>query len=141
MILRVLPILLLAAPAACPAAAAPISAADIKAARTVIEAVKKPDYDAAWAAVERIRSDRARKAMRWYLLIDPDSGASFADITGFALDNPGWPRIGRLRRNASRALRDDTPVGRCRRLVQALRARQRRGLAGLREGPPCDGRR
>jgi soluble lytic murein transglycosylase len=87
--------------------AAPITAGDMKIARAVIEAAKKPDFDAAWAAVEKTKSDQVRKALRWYLLVSPKSGASFADITGFALDNPGWPRIGVLRRNADAALTSD----------------------------------
>jgi soluble lytic murein transglycosylase len=98
---------------AAPPIAAPTAfpgGADIKAARAVIEAVKKPDYDAAWAAVEKVKSDPVRKALRWYLLVDPKSGASFADLTGFALDNPDWPGIANLRRNADKALREDTPA-------------------------------
>ena len=87
----------------------PVGKADLQIARTIIEAVKKPDYDAAWAAVEKVKAAPVRKALRWYLLTNPKSGASFADITGFALDNPRWPGIADLRRNADAALTGETP--------------------------------
>ena len=89
--------------------AAPVTKADLKIARIVVDAAKKADYDAAWAAVEKVKSDQARKALRWFLLSDAKSGAAFADITGFVLDNPGWPGIATLRRNAAKALTGETP--------------------------------
>jgi soluble lytic murein transglycosylase len=60
------------------------------------------------ARLHAARSDESAliKLIAWQYMLDPDSGASFDEITRFTETNPDWPEQKRLRLRAEMALRD-----------------------------------
>lgn len=96
-----------ALPGALPAAA--LSAQDIAVYR---EAFKLADNDRlaeALAAASRAQDPLPAKVLRWMALATP-SGGSYAEITAFIRENPDWPNMAALRRQAELAMPDIPPA-------------------------------
>ena len=96
-----------ALPGALPAAA--LSAQDIAVYR---EAFKLADNDRlaeALAAASRAQDPLPAKVLRWMALATP-GGGSYAEITAFIRENPDWPNMAALRRQAELAMPDIPPA-------------------------------
>jgi soluble lytic murein transglycosylase len=78
-------------------------------------ALYKRAFDAAgrkdWATAQSLaiqgHDATARRIIQWRYLLDPDSGAGFAEIDGFLKNNPGWPQRSVLLSRAEQAITDD----------------------------------
>lgn len=107
----------------CTAPASFALAADEAAHNAFIFADRK-DWPNAMAHAKRASSAALRTLIQWEYALDPDSGASFQDITAFIKAHPNWPDQKKLRLRAEMALRtsdvdnealiawfgDDTPI-------------------------------
>ncbi len=94
---------------AVPAKANLLSADDEKLYRQAFEAAHKDHYDWAMAAAGKAHSKLLAKVLRWLNYTQPNSGATFAEITDFIRTNPDWPQIPTLLRRAEEAISVATP--------------------------------
>ncbi|MEE8444556.1 MAG: lytic transglycosylase domain-containing protein [Alphaproteobacteria bacterium] len=90
-------------------AAAQLSAKDAEGARAAIAASDDRKFAQASALTAHIRDPLTRRLVSWYRLTRSGARPSFREITRFVNENPDWPRLGRLRRLAERALTSATP--------------------------------
>lgn len=75
--------------------------------KRAFEAAGRKDWANAQALALQGRDPTARRIIQWRYLLDPDSGAGFAEISGFIRDNPKWPLQGVLQSRAEQAITDD----------------------------------
>jgi len=70
--------------------------------------VERKDWDNAREHAKASSDPVLIKLIAWEYALDPDSGASFADITRFIKENPYWPDQKKLRQRAETSLKDDS---------------------------------
>ncbi|MDR3435500.1 transglycosylase SLT domain-containing protein [Telmatospirillum sp.] len=92
-----------------PAKANLLSADDEKTYRQAFEAAHNDHYDWAKAAAAKAHDKLLAKVLQWQNFTQPNSGASFADITAFMSANPEWPQTSTLERRAEEAITVATP--------------------------------
>lgn len=81
-----------------------LSADDEKIYRQAFIAAGKGRYDLALATAGQARDRLPAKVLQWQAFLQPNSGASFTDITAFMAANPDWPLLSVLERRAEEAL-------------------------------------
>ncbi len=84
-----------------------LSDADRALYKRAFEAAGRKDWANAQALALQGRDPTARRIIQWRYLLDPDSGAGFAEISGFIKNNPNWPLQGVLQSRAEQAITDD----------------------------------
>ncbi|NYZ11990.1 lytic transglycosylase domain-containing protein [Azospirillum sp. RWY-5-1] len=89
--------------AALPAAAAPLSQADITIYRDAFRAADNDRHDEALRLASRAKDPLPAKVIRWMQLATP-AGGSFDEIAAFIRDNGDWPNMTQLRRQAEKAM-------------------------------------
>jgi soluble lytic murein transglycosylase len=89
-------------------AQAPMSEADLGAARAAFAAATIGDWSQAYADVAPIRDPLALKMLRWMDYSSPGAPGTFAEIADFIAHNPAWPRQKALRQHAEEALAGET---------------------------------
>lgn len=90
------------------AASAPVRSA--AAATGVFGLAERKHWDAALVGAKASGNSALMTLITWQYLLDPDSGASFHEITEFIRRKPDWPRQDRLRLRAEQSLRfSNTP--------------------------------
>lgn len=94
---------------AAPAKADLLSAEDEKTYRQAFDAAHTDHYDWAEAAAAKAHNKLLAKVLQWLSYTQPNSGASFAEITSFIRANPTWPQIGTLQRRAEETITAATP--------------------------------
>jgi soluble lytic murein transglycosylase len=94
---------------AVPAQADLLSADDQKIYRQAFDAAHHDHYDWALAGAAKAHNPLLAKALQWMYLSQPNSGATFGDITGFIRANPTWPQMTTLMRRAEEAISTATP--------------------------------
>lgn len=77
--------------------------------QSAFDFAKKRDWNEAIAHAEAAKSDVLVKYFIWEYLKDPDSNASFKDISGFMDKNPDWPDQSILIKRAEAALLSEMP--------------------------------
>lgn len=92
-----------------PAMANLLSPADEKVYREAFLHADRGKFEDAHGWAARASSKLLGKAVRWLEYTQPRSGVSFAEITGFIRDNPGWPQMTVLQRRAEEAITLVTP--------------------------------
>jgi soluble lytic murein transglycosylase len=75
--------------------------------KRAFEAAGRKDWTNAQALAIQGHDPTARRIIQWRYLLDPDSGAGFAEISGFIKNNPNWPLQGVLQSRAEQAIADD----------------------------------
>jgi soluble lytic murein transglycosylase len=75
--------------------------------KRAFEAAGRKDWANAQALAIQGHDPTARRIIQWRYLLDPDSGAGFAEISGFIKNNPNWPLQGVLQSRAEQAIPDD----------------------------------
>ncbi len=75
--------------------------------KRAFEAAGRKDWANAQALAIQGHDPTARRIIQWRYLLDPDSGAGFAEISGFIKNNPNWPLQGVLQSRAEQAITDD----------------------------------
>ena len=93
-----------------PVQAAALSGAALEHARSAFTFADRRDWDNARQHAAASHDKALQKLMAWQYLLDVDSGASFAEITGFIHDNPDWPEQKKLLIRAEMTLRDTKPT-------------------------------
>jgi soluble lytic murein transglycosylase len=87
-----------------------LSAADV----ALFQEAHVAAQDGKWSVARMLsrhgESEIARTLIEWMYLRDPDSGASFGEITAFLESQPEWPRRVTLMRRAEEALPDTMPA-------------------------------
>lgn len=96
---------LMAASAVTPAAARALSSADVAAYRTAFDAAEREEWRAAAVHSGRAEDKLLAKVVAWLDYQRDGTAASFSEISRFVDDNPAWPRLHTLRRQAERAIR------------------------------------
>ena len=94
---------------ALPAKADPLSAEDEKIYRQAFDAAHNDHFDWAQAGAAKAHNKLLAKVLLWLSYTQPNSGASFTDITAFIRANPTWPQIATLQRRAEEAITAATP--------------------------------
>jgi soluble lytic murein transglycosylase len=94
---------------AVPAKADLLSAEDEKLYRQAFDAAHNDHFDWAQASAAKAHSKLLAKVILWLSYTQPNSGASFSDITSFIRANPTWPQIPTLQRRAEEAVTAATP--------------------------------
>ncbi len=92
-----------------PARADLLSADDAKLYRLAFDSAHKDHFDWAMAATAKAHNKLPAKVLQWLAYTQPNSGASFDEITGFIRANPTWPQMTTLLRRAEEALSAATP--------------------------------
>jgi len=87
-----------------PTAAVPPLSGDLALVRQAIDLARKAKTGEATAIEKTIADPAARKLVEWFILRHPDGEASFGRYAAFIADNPGWPSMGKLRRQAEARL-------------------------------------
>lgn len=77
--------------------------------QAAFDSAKKRDWDEAIAHAEAAKSDVLVKYFVWEYLKDPESNATFKDISSFLEQNPDWPDQGVLIKRAEAALLSEMP--------------------------------
>ena len=90
-------------------AATNISANDKAILTAAIKAGEQKKWADLFALARRAENATVAAIVRWRYLIDRESGASFADITGFLDAHPKWPNAETMQRNAERAMAPNMP--------------------------------
>lgn len=75
--------------------------------KRAFEAAGRKDWANAQALAIQGHDPTARRIIQWRYLLDPDSGAGFAEISGFIKNNPNWPLQSVLQSRAEQAITDD----------------------------------
>ncbi|HVP84673.1 MAG TPA: transglycosylase SLT domain-containing protein [Rhizomicrobium sp.] len=83
-----------------------LSDADRALYKRAFDAADKKNWADAQALAIQGHDATARRLIQWRYLLDPDSGAGFAEISGFMKNNPGWPLQGVLQSRAEQAMPD-----------------------------------
>jgi soluble lytic murein transglycosylase len=86
-----------------------ISQPDAKALKIAIAVAKLENWKSAAAQASRLSSPLSKKIVAWLIYKAPNSGATFADITKFIVENPDWPWQNLLRQRAEEDLTETTP--------------------------------
>jgi len=86
------------------APATEISAADAALYRDAFKAADRGRHDEAERLAKRARQQLPAKVVRWLALTSPDSTAGWEELRRFLEENPDWPNLGAIRRNAERAM-------------------------------------
>lgn len=95
----------LAALGAAPAARADLlSPADQRILQEAYDAAKRDDHSRAERLASSAGNKLVTKVVRWKIYVDANSGASFAEISGFLRDNPDWPMPQTMQRRAEEAI-------------------------------------
>jgi len=84
-----------------------LSDADRALYKRAFDAAAKKNWGDAQTIAMQGHDATARRIIQWRYLLDPDSGAGFAEISGFMKNNPGWPSQGVLQSRAEQAIPDD----------------------------------
>ncbi len=95
--------LMAALPAAFPAGAGVLTAQDLALYRQAFKAADNERHDEAQRLAAQARDPLPAKVIRWITLATP-AGGSFAEIAAFTRDNPDWPNLAQLRRQAEKAM-------------------------------------
>jgi soluble lytic murein transglycosylase len=104
-------LLLLAAVLPVPAARAEqLTAADQSILREALSAAREGESGKALRLAAGAGNKLVAKAVRWKVYVTANSGASFADISGFLSENPGWPQPLTMQRRAEEAIGVATPA-------------------------------
>lgn len=99
---------LLCLPLTLPANAAALSASDAALYRQAFKAADNERLDEAQRLAAQAAERLPAKVIRWLALTAPTGGAGFAEIAAFVRDNPSWPNLAQLRRQAEKALPIDS---------------------------------
>lgn len=91
-----------------PAGAKALSEQDRLLYRDAFALVRLGDWPAAYGRALQAQDPQLAKVIRFYDLSRTGSGARFAEITEFALANPGWPSQATLRQRAEESLATGT---------------------------------
>ncbi|HVZ69236.1 MAG TPA: lytic transglycosylase domain-containing protein [Rhizomicrobium sp.] len=75
--------------------------------KRAFDAADKKNWSDAQALAIQGYNATARRLIQWRYLLDPDSGAGFAEISGFMKTNPNWPLQGVLQSRAEQAMPDN----------------------------------
>ncbi len=92
------------------AAATTISANDQAILAAAIKAGEQKNWADLFSLAQRAQDPTVAAIARWRYLIDRESGASFADISGFLDAHPNWPNAETTQRNAERAMPSNMPA-------------------------------
>jgi soluble lytic murein transglycosylase len=110
---RFLFILALAAPAALPVAGiahgTPLSASDEAIYRSAFASADAGKWTAARTAAGRAKDPRLAKVLEWLDYQEPGRGGTFTELDRFLANNPDWPQLGMLRREAERQMPSGRP--------------------------------
>ncbi|HEV7370983.1 lytic transglycosylase domain-containing protein [Arenibaculum sp.] len=91
-------------PAAPARASATLSAQDVAAYRAAFAAAEAGRWADARLLGSRAAEPLPAKVLAWMEMAHPDGGTDFRVITAFLSDNPHWPNLAALRRNAEAAM-------------------------------------
>src|SRR5215470_16476841 len=102
----------LAGAAAARADSPALSAADIETYRAAFAAAHAERWGTARSLAAQGQDPLLAKAVEWYVLLRPESNASFDEIASFVAGNPSWPSLNALRERAEEALPEHASAGR-----------------------------
>lgn len=86
-----------------------LSPDDEQAYQQAFRAAREDKFDLAYQFAGGASNQLPAKVLRWMEFADPQSNASFADITAFIAANPTWPQLSTLQRRAEEAITLTTP--------------------------------
>lgn len=92
--------------------ASSLSDGDEMAFRAAFSAIRDDRWSDARAAAARGRNDTARDLVRWHLVINRNTGATFEEIAAFLKSRPAWPYRARMIERAEEAMPADLPPAR-----------------------------
>ena len=81
-----------------------LSGDDLDHAHSAFQFAERKNWSDARAHAKRVDDPAFQKLITWQYLLDPDSDASFDEITTFIENNPNWPEQKKLRLRAEMAL-------------------------------------
>lgn len=93
------------------AEAGSLSASDARLFKAGLEAARKDRWGDVRTFARRLADPIAAKVLRWIVMSEPDTDASFREIADFISANPSWPGQTRLRQRAEEAMTEATPPG------------------------------
>jgi len=85
-----------------------LSASDHDVYSRAFDAADRGDWTAAKGLASQGHDATANKLIQWRYLLDKNSGASFAEISGFLINNPDWPARDTLYSRAEKAISPNT---------------------------------